>query len=310
MILTVTMNPSVDIAYHLDSFVTDAVNRAGETHKTPGGKGLNVTRVLSQLGEHVVASGLLGGKTGEFLELELDKAKIKHSFYKVSGDTRNCIAVLHEGQQTEILEPGPEISEREAREFMNYFAKIVPDYKIVAISGSLPKGMPVDYYSQMIEHCVKNEVPVVLDCSGDALLEVLKGKSKPRAIKPNIDELSQILGIEVGEDFSSLKSALSKDVFEGIEWVIVSLGSNGGFAKHGDKYYKVNIPEISVVNPVGSGDSMVAGITAALHNRQTDENLLKMANSLGMLNAQEKQTGRVNLSNYDKLFEQINVIEV
>lgn len=310
MILTVTMNPSVDIAYHLDSLVIDTVNRVGETHKTPGGKGLNVTRVLSQLGEHVVASGLLGGKIGEFLELELDKAGIKHSFHKVSGETRNCIAILHDRQQTEILEPGPEISEKEAAEFMDHFAKIVPDYEIVAISGSLPKGMPADYYSKMIEHCNNNDVPVVLDCSGNALLEVLKGKSKPTAIKPNIDELSQILGTEVGDDFSSLKSALSNDVFEGIEWVILSLGPNGVFAKHGDKYYKVNIPVISIVNPVGSGDSMVAGITAALCSFQTDEDLLKMANSLGMLNAQEKQTGKVNLSNYDKLFKQIEVIEV
>ena len=100
MILTITMNPSVDISYPLEQFKLDTVNRVAKTHKTPGGKGLNVTRVLSQLGDDVIASGLLGGKIGEFIESELDKSSVKHSFYKIAGETRNCIAILHAVNQT------------------------------------------------------------------------------------------------------------------------------------------------------------------------------------------------------------------
>lgn len=99
MILTVTMNPSVDIAYQLDVFNLDTVNRVAETHKTPGGKGLNVTRVLSQVGDDVLATGLLGGKIGEFIQKELDQVGIEHDFSPISGETRNCIAILHEGQR-------------------------------------------------------------------------------------------------------------------------------------------------------------------------------------------------------------------
>lgn len=310
MILTVTMNPSVDISYPIDQFTLDTVNRVVETHKTPGGKGLNVTRVLSQLGDDVSASGLLGGKLGEFIESELDKASIKHSFYKIAGDTRNCIAILHDGQQTEVLEQGPTVTEEEAAGFLDYFEKLVPNLEIVTISGSLPKGLPQNFYSRMIGICNRYKVPVVLDCSGAALLSVLEGENKPTVIKPNTEELSQLVGIEVTDDVDSLKAVLENSLFDGIEWVIVSLGSKGAFAKHNNTYYRVSIPKIEVVNPVGSGDSTVAGITSALVHHDSDENLLKKANVLGMLNAQEALTGHVNLDNYDHLFNQIEVTEV
>ncbi|NLQ74624.1 tagatose-6-phosphate kinase [Streptococcus mutans] len=310
MMLTVTMNPSIDIAYQLDDLKVDTVNRVIETHKTPGGKGLNVTRVLSQLGDNVLASGLLGGKLGEFLEAELDKSAIKHSFYKISAETRNCIAILHGGYQTEILEQGPYVSAKESKGFLEFFEKLLPKLEVVAISGSLPKGVPVDYYSQMIAICKQHQVPIVLDCSGQALLEVLNGAAKPTVIKPNTEELSQIMEREITNDVAVLKHALASPIFSGIDWIIVSLGSQGAFAKHGQTFYKVTIPKIAVVNPVGSGDSTVAGITSALAAGASDEKLLKKANTLGMLNAQEKLTGHVNLENYDNLYQQIEVAEV
>lgn len=310
MILTVTMNPAVDIGYSLEQFHLDTVNRANEITKTPGGKGLNVARVLSQVGEDVLATGLLGGKIGEFIQDQLNQVGIKHDFSLISGETRNCIAILHEGQQTEILESGPIISDEERKSFLEHFEKLVKQASIISISGSLPKGLPVDFYSKMIEICDRYQKPVVLDCSGEALLEVLKGQAKPTVIKPNTEELSQLLSIEVTGDTSVLKAALDQNLFSGVEWVIVSLGSEGAFAKHIDSYYKVMIPKIEVVNPVGSGDSTVAGITSALYHAESDEELLKKANCLGMLNAQEKQTGHVNMANYSALFESIKVEEV
>lgn len=310
MILTVTMNPSVDISYPLDRFQLDTVNRVVDTSKTPGGKGLNVTRVLAQLGDDVLASGLLGGKMGELIETELDKARIKHSFYKIAGETRNCIAILHEGKQTEILEQGPRISPEEAAGFLEAFEEILPGVEVVAISGSLPQGLGTDFYARMVSLCKQHRVRVVLDCSGAALLEVLRGPAKPTVIKPNAEELSQLLGIEVTDDADTLKATLQNELFDGIEWILISLGSKGAFAKHGDTFYRVSIPRIAVVNPVGSGDSTVAGVTSALVANVSDEDLLRKANVLGMLNAQEARTGYVNLENYDCFYQQITVAEV
>lgn len=310
MILTVTLNPSVDIAYHLDQLNLDTTNRVAESFKTPGGKGLNVTRVLKQLEEELVASGYLGGKLGEFIESELDQAEISHSFYKIAGDTRNCIAILHDGKQTEILEKGPRIEVDEAHGFLKHFESLLGDLDIVSISGSVPKGLANNFYAQMIVKCQEHGVPVVLDCSGQALLSVLEGNSQPTVIKPNLEELSQLLGREVTGDIPSLKRALESPLFDKIEWVIVSLGSKGAFAKHRNLFYKVEIPAIRVLNPVGSGDSTVAGIASALLHQESDIDLLKKANVLGMLNAQESLTGHVNLDHYDSLWKQIEVTEV
>jgi len=309
MILTVTMNPSIDISYPLETLHLDTVNRVDKVSKTAGGKGLNVTRVLAEIGDPVSATGLIGGSTGQFILDHLDQ-EIGKEFFEIQGETRNCIAILHEGQQTEILEKGPSVSEEEGQAFLDHYETLLPDVAVVAISGSLPAGLPLDYYSQLVERAKKAGKPVVLDCSGASLEKALVAPVQPTVIKPNNEELSQLLGYEVTTDLDQLKEVLQSDLFKGIEWVIVSLGADGAFAKHGDVFYKVDIPKIEVVNPVGSGDSTVAGIASALYHQEDDKALLTKANVLGMLNAQEATTGHINIHRYDDLYQQINVKEV
>ena len=309
MILTVTLNPSIDISYPLEELKLDTVNRVSEVSKTAGGKGLNVTRVLAESGETVGATGFVGGTNGQFIKTHLPR-DVQSFFYDILGDTRNCIAILHEGKQTEILESGPEILRTEALGFLHHFKLLMPTSDVIAISGSLPVGLPVDYYASLIEIAREAGRKVVLDSSGKSLEAVLHSKFKPTVIKPNREELSQLLGRDVSADFEDLKEVLKDSLFEGIEWIIVSLGGDGAFAKHGDVFYKVDIPKIEVVNPVGSGDSTVAGISAGLSSGKDDAALLTHAMVLGMLNAQEKMTGHVNMAHYDDLYQQINVKEV
>ncbi|MGT2742414.1 tagatose-6-phosphate kinase [Streptococcus plurextorum] len=310
MILTITLNPSVDIAYQLDTFHLDTVNRVEKVQKTAGGKGLNVTRVLKQIGEDVVATGFIGGEIGSYVKKQLTRNDIKNSFVEIGNETRNCIAVLHDGKQTEILEQGPTIQEHEALNFIEHLEIILNNVDVVVISGSLPKGLASNYYVEIVELCKKRGVAVVLDCSGEALKNVLESQQKPTIIKPNTEELSQLIGKEVTDDIQELKSVLSGQLFQGIDWIVVSLGAQGAFAKHNDKFYRVRIPKIKVVNPVGSGDSTVAGIAAGLVHALPEAELLKNANVLGMLNAQEEQTGYVNLENAESLYSQIEVEEV
>ena len=257
----------------------------------------------------VAATGLVGGKLGEYLVENIDD-KVTKCFFSIQGETRNCIAILHGENQTEVLEKGPEVLEQEGQAFLAHFEKLLDNVEVVAISGSLPAGLPVNYYAQLVKIANDAGKPVVLDCSGAALEAVLESPHKPTVIKPNNEELSQLLGKEVSKDLDELKEVLQEPLFTGIEWIIVSLGANGAFAKHGDTFYKVDIPRIQVVNPVGSGDSTVAGISSGLLHKESDAELLIKANVLGMLNAQEKMTGHVNMANYQALFDQLIVKEV
>lgn len=310
MILTVTLNPSIDISYPLEVLALDRVNRVEAVQKTAGGKGLNVTRVLAETGQAVVATGFIGGKLGDFVIHQLQEQGISNQFFKIKGETRNCIAVLHEGMQTEILEAGPYIDMDEAEGFLNHMSIIAKQFDVLTFSGSLPKGLAAHYYQDLITMARAYGSKVVLDCSGAPLKAVLAGKDKPTVIKPNLEELEDLIGQPVTLDEERLISLLSQPLFEGIEWIIVSLGAQGAFAKHYNRFYRVTIPKIEVVNPVGSGDATVAGIAWALAEGDDDETLLKKANVLGMLNAQETRTGHVNMAHFDELFDRIQVEEV
>ncbi len=125
MILTLTMNPAVDIGYTVETLKMDTVNRTQKVSKTPGGKGLNVSRVLKQLGSPVLATGLLGGHIGAFIKEKLDEVALENNFYPIQSETRNCIAILHEGLQTEILEAGPTITPEEQAGFLAHFETLL-----------------------------------------------------------------------------------------------------------------------------------------------------------------------------------------
>ncbi|AYW49255.1 tagatose-6-phosphate kinase [Tetragenococcus halophilus] len=310
MIISITMNPSIDISYPLETLHLDTVNRVTNVTKTAGGKGLNVARVLHQSGADILASGLIGGHFGASIQEKLSNEGICHHFFMIEGETRNCMAILHQGKQTEILEQGPSITNDEAKGFLSHFDQIIEQASMLTFSGSLPAGLPDDYYKDMIDLCYKKHKPVVLDCSGGVLQNSLKGQAKPLLIKPNREELVALLGRNVKNTIPDLKEALMSPLFDGIEWVVVSLGADGVFAKHRDTFYQVGIPPIEVVNPVGSGDAMIAGLAQALDYKQSDEKILKHGNVLGMLNAQEKVTGQVNMQNYRVLFEQIQIKKV
>ncbi|WP_423799816.1 tagatose-6-phosphate kinase [Neobacillus sp. SAB-20_R2A] len=310
MILTVTMNPSVDISYPIPEFKLDDVNRVAAVRKTAGGKGLNVTRVIKQLGEDVLATGVLGGTIGEYIVQELEKAEIESKFLKINQESRNCIAILHDGKQTEILESGPTLTNEDGSAFLAKYETLLPQVSMVTISGSLPKGLPSSFYRHMVEMGREKGIPVIVDTSGESLRQVLLHNVKPFAIKPNITELTQLLDREVEQSISSLSQALEDDMFQGIEWIVVSMGGEGAFVKHSSDFYRVTIPPIDVVNPVGSGDATVAGLAVALKHKQPVPVVLKTAMTTGMLNTMEAATGDINTAHFSRFFELVQVEKI
>lgn len=311
MIVTVTMNPSIDISYPLSSLAIDTVNRTDQVTKTAGGKGLNVTRVIHDLGGDVVATGVLGGFHGAYISEELNKAGIKQAFTSIKEESRDSIAILHEGNQTEILESGPTVSSEEQTTFLETITALLQQADIVTISGSLAKGLPTDFYQKLVQAAHTEKAHVLLDTSGESLISVLEGTAKPFLIKPNLEELEALLGQRFSlSEMEPLQNALSQPLFEGIDWIVVSLGKAGAIAKHQEAYYLVTIPEIKVVNPVGSGDATIAGFAYGLSQGKTSEDLLMLSMAAGMANAQEKQTGHVDPANVAAHFNNINVKKI
>ena len=311
MILTVTMNPSIDTRYEVDHLVIDDVNRVTPA-KTAGGKGLNVSRVLVQLGDDVMATGLLGGHAGAYLSELMDADKIPHRCAPIAGEARTCIALLHDGNQTELLESGPEISPEELDAFLSNYANLVAQADCVTISGSLPKGVPASTYAAMVKTAVEAGKPVLLDTSGVALDEALAADVKPTLVKPNLTEINGLLGTSFTTDQASeLGDAVAADPrFQGVAWVVVTMGAAGAVAFHGDKRYRVVTPAIEAVNATGSGDSTVAGFAHAIAAGMDDADVLRYGNACGKLNAMDPQTGHLAIEHWDEVFDGIEVAEV
>lgn len=310
MILTITLNPSVDMNYQLDDLHLDGVNRVDNISKTAGGKGLNVARVLRQLDMDTAASGYLGGHLGDFIRTEIKKMNITDAFVSVADATRNCIAIIHNGgKQTEVLESGPTISESEAAAFITAFKEHIKDVDIITISGSLPKGLSADFYVELLKIAAAHEKSVLLDANGNIMKAVLADAFKPFLIKPNEHEFADLIGVEsVGE--ADVKQAVQAEMFADIPYVVVTRGKDSAIVKARDAIYRVSAPTIEAVNAVGSGDSVVAGFAAGLQQGLEGEALLKFGLAMGVLNALEEKTGHINPEGVDDMVTQMSVEKI
>lgn len=310
LILTITLNPSVDIGYRLTGNLNlNEVNRVDNVSKTSGGKGLNVSRVLKQLNEDVAATGFLGGSLGAFIRDGIGEQGIKDYFISIEESTRNCIAILHNNNQTEILESGPTVSEAEQATFLKSLEIYAQKVNYITISGSLPKGVPDDFYKQILSVTAQYETPVLLDTKGELLEICLQHDKKPYLIKPNQDELADLLQKDV-RDADEVRIALQHPIFNGLSWIIVTLGANGAIVKNGNEFYQVIIPNVDAVNPVGSGDAVIAGFASGLSKGLTDKSLITYGLTMGVLNAIEAQTGYINISKIKEMQDRIQIDKI
>lgn len=305
MILTITLNPSIDRRYVVDGFKKGRVFRAREVQYTPGGKGLNVTRVIKAFNEPVVATGFLGGRSGEYIKDQLDDMNIQHKFVDIRGETRSCIAILSDDEsQTEVLEDGPYIFKEETLNFYELYTDIIKECEIICASGSLPKGLTSDTYRKLIDIAKEQNKKFILDTSGEALRLGVKGA--PFLVKPNKEELEKFVGHSIINEYEIFKSAKHL-LSEGINIVIVSLGSKGAMVISNDYAYRVKLPKVNAINPVGSGDSMVAGFAVALKRNYDFETMIRFASACGTANAMEAETGKVDIDNVKRLMKEIKI---
>ncbi|MFK4566333.1 hexose kinase [Enterococcus sp. UD-01] len=311
MILTVTMNASVDITYVLSEFQLGQTNRVATIEKTAGGKGLNVSRVLHQVKGQVCASGMLGGTTGEFIQNSLTEQGLEQHFYQIQQESRNNISIISGAEQTEILEAGPTVSEEEQQQFVALFKTLLGQVDTVVLSGSLPAGMKPSFYSWLVACAQEQGKQVLLDTSGAPLKESIEAPIKPTLIKPNEHELADLLGTTIDPDnLPDLKEKLAAPIFQRIPWLVVSLGAAGAIIKQGEEYYYAKVPKIQAVNAIGSGDSVIAGLALGLDLQEEPTAIIKRGMAYGVLNALEERPGYLKLAKLSEIIAQIEVSKI
>ena len=309
MILTVTLNTSIDKLYLMESILPETVMRVKEVHNTAGGKGLNVSRVAAALGEPVVAMGFTGGFNGQYLESLLSRPGLRPAFTRVAGETRSCINCwdLSSNRSTEYLEPGEPVTEEDVSRFLEDFCRELPRAAVVTISGSMPKGVPDDFYGRLIRLCRDAGVPVLLDTSGSRL--VAAAKESPALIKPNEDEIFQL----TGHRFSSREEAvpaLLRLRDSGIPNVVLSLGAEGALLACAEGVFHGKPPEITPRNTVGCGDSMLAGFAVGFARRLPILETFRIALAVSAASALSLLTGDFAPDDYERLWPQVTLTKL
>ncbi len=305
MILTVTLNPTIDRVYFIEKFEIGKLHRAKRITRSAGGKGINVARVAKIIGRETAAMGFVGGYTGSFIKSEVEKLGIKNLFTDIEGETRTSVNISdRSGASGEILEEGPMVSEDEKDRFIKEYSSNIDAYDLICVSGSLPKGLTSDFYIELIRIAKEKGKKIIVDTSGSVLCDVLS--AKPYMVKPNKDEIAETLGKEVETD-DDIKEALTFIFEKGVEVPLISLGKEGAAAMIDGSFYKFLTPEVKVVNAVGSGDSAVSGIASGLDMGYKTEDAIRLGMASGTANTQFEQTGLVTKEMVEKYFPQVTV---
>lgn len=311
MIISLTLNPSVDYLYEIDSFQLGKLNRFKNPVRMVGGKGINAGRTASILGSKVWATGVLAGKNGELVRSILEKEKFSKDFLDIDGETRNAITIMHNnGIQTEMIEVGPYVNETTEEEILKKIIQqnnISTNVEVICLCGSVNSKNENLYqnFIKIIKKKLGNDIKILADISRTQLKNVLESDYKPYFIKPNIHEFSEIIDTVVNTKEEIVYHLKNSNLFDGVPLIIVSCGEDGAIAKFNKEIYDLEIPTIDLVNPTGSGDATVGGVAYALDNKLTTEEILRYAMASGVANAMEEAVGFVDKKNVDDIKNKI-----
>lgn len=282
MIYTVTLNPSIDYVIKLEHLNTGHVNRVNSENVYPGGKGINVSRILKTLGNDNVATGFVSGFTGDFIRNSLCELDVKSDFIQLDNGFTRINVKIKSDEETEINGGGPHISDEKLKELFDKLSKL-NENDILILAGSIPSTLSEDLYEKIMNHVKKNKVKVVVDATKNLLLNVLK--YNPFLIKPNNHELEEMFNVKLNnmDDIITYAKKLQE---MGARNVLISMGKDGAIlVTENNEVFISNVAKGKVVNSVGAGDSMVAGFISGYLNSNSYEDALKLGSASGSATA-------------------------
>lgn len=275
MIITVTMNPAIDKTVEIDQLLPGGLNRIRKVEYDAGGKGINVSKTIRELGGTSIATGFLGGNAGKTIQSVLGKKEIGNDFIQVDGETRTNTKVFEKnGAVTELNEPGPVISEDQIHALLQKLEDYADDHTLFVLAGSIPAGVDRNIYAEIIRLVHKKGAKVLLDADGELFRNSLE--AVPDIIKPNRVELEEYAGFDYRASQEELLNLARKIRQKGIGTVAVSMGKSGAMlVKDG---YEVRCPALSVKahSTVGAGDAMVAALAYSWDQGLDDDALTRL----------------------------------
>jgi tagatose 6-phosphate kinase len=308
VILTVTLNTALDLTYQVPRLEPHASHRVRAVTERPGGKGLNVARVLAALGHESTVTGFVGGHVGARVRTLLAEAAgpaVREAFVEVAGETRRTVAVVDAstGDTTQLNEHGPHVTPAEWEALLVAYRDLLrtarPD--AVALCGSLPPGVPVGGYATLVRDARAAGVPVLLDTGGEPLRRGLA--ARPDLVKPNLSELTGVTGAV--DPLRAARAARRR----GAQTVAVSLGPDGMLVLTRDAVRRAAPPGRLAGNPTGAGDSAVAGLLSALAEGLPWPDRLARAVALSAATVRAAAAGEFDREVYDELLPQVEVTE-
>ena len=300
MIYTVTFNPAIDYVVHTDDMQVGAVNRSRQEEVYFGGKGINVSVVLHELGFASKALGFVAGFTGEAIEQGLRADGIETDFIHLEKGFSRINVKIKSGEETELNGQGPEIPEDKLRQLFDQLEQ-VQDGDTIILAGSIPASLPADVYEQILRHLSGKQVRAVVDATKDLLVNVLK--YKPFLIKPNNFELGEIFGVPLKDDVDEIVRYAGKLQEMGARNVLVSMAGDGAvLLDENGGVHACGVCKGTVKNSVGAGDSMVAGFVAGCETGDYDY-ALKLGTATGGATAFSEGLAKKEL--IDELLQQL-----
>ncbi|MEO8376992.1 MAG: 1-phosphofructokinase family hexose kinase [Candidatus Sumerlaeota bacterium] len=309
MIITVTLNPAVDITLTVQSFVPGEVNRAVETQKSAGGKGINVSRSLRVLGEPSVALTVLGGDSAPEFQRLARESEIQIIYISVPGEIRSNIHVLDQSTRNifKVNQPGNALAEVHFNHFKMLFRQQLKAASAVALGGSLPPGSPVTCYRDLADLAVRHNVLAVVDAVGPVLLEALH--AKPFIAKPNRRELEETFGKKIRTEKQMIAAARELNAL-GAQWAVISDGAKPIIATSSTEIYRVVPPRIVAKGTTGAGDALAAGFLSKFVNRASFCDALRFGVAVATVNCLTEEGDTARAADVEMMLKNTKLAQV
>lgn len=308
MIYTVTLNPTLDITYVLEEVSFGEPVKAIDVLKSPGGKGINVSRALRSMGIDSVATTIVGGYMGEEVLDLLQKEGLILQVVKIDNETRTNIVVYGRKDKKELVirAAGPPVKDTETEKITSFIFNVAVSPELLVLSGSLPPGVKEDIYSSLINEAKTRDIKVVLDSDGEPFRFGVE--AMPYLIKPNLVELQDLAGREL-RDEAAIQEFCGGLLEKGIEIIVVSLGRDGAMMITREGTWKGAVPVIAE-NTVGAGDSMVAGLLIGIARSNPLEEMFRTGLACGVSAVVNPGPGLCEPETYKEVYPKIQVQKI